>query len=250
MIKLIVRKGEFKVVDAGITSLKEKYKSIGSRWELPNDIVLELVSRHEKEFERWKYLGFDNLLNLTYHRDRRTPEEYAYDIVEGWLIESLLAEWLKKIVTKLDPKAEVTINGSDKDRRIKIKLTDITTIQDVLITWSNGTRKKVEIQSSRKGRRKSYDHKKGKVKRAFEDNSVFLWVNSLEDEIFMVHPDDLRTNSRKKPNFAYGGKETYEFFLPEERYVDIAETIPYKYQEWLGFKKTKLRKKGINGIKL
>lgn len=242
--RIIVRNGECCSVYLGKESFKNKYKDIATRWGIEAGLAYTIVDKYQKMWDYGVQEGFDKLFNLVYFRDRRSPEEYAYDLMEGWLLEELVANgWLTKKVFELDPKAVVLIKGSDKDRVMKSNPYEITTEQDVQIIWGNGNAKKVEIQSTRQGRRRSYDHKVGKVKRAQKDSSIFLWVNPVEDEMFLVNSGDLLTNAYKRANFAYGGKETYEYFVPIERYIPMLGVLPYRYQYMLGFVRSVLLKK-------
>ena len=220
--------------------LVEKFEN-HTLWGLDRSVVQDIAIRFDSEFNRFRLIGFDKVLN--YHRDNRTDEEYLYDILYGWSIEELYIARLELYVKTLDPGARVLRNGTDWDRRIKFRLKDIRSLQDIEIFWSNGSRKKIEIQSTRQGRRdgKGYDHKDNKIELAIKDNSIFLWINPIEGEVFIVTVSDIQ--KRGVPSTAYGGKKTHKIYdIPDCDYIKITDPMPYRYQQLLGFTKSVLRK--------
>ena len=220
-------------------SFSEKFRNHHLLWGLSKESVSDIVLRFTNEFDRCHQRGFDNSLN--YHRDNRTPEEYIYDLFYGWAIEELVVLWLERLVKTLDTGAIVVKRGLDSDRSLKFKMEDITSLQDIEIIWSTGSRKRIEIQSTRQGRRdgSGYDHKRYKVARAIKDNSIFLWINPVVGEVFIVTVDDIK---KKGVNSTAWGKDTYKIYdLPEDRYIKITNALPYEYQKLLGFTKSILR---------
>ena len=52
-----------------------------------------------------------NIISCKHHRDSRTPEEYALDLVSSWVFEDTILDYCSKSM-------DITLNGSDSERKI------------------------------------------------------------------------------------------------------------------------------------
>ncbi len=204
------------------------YKKVPKKWgvKYSKAKVQKIVTSYKEKLE--EALKELNELRETrsfspYMRDRRTPEEYIRDIIEGWLVEDLILQvWLTERLKELFPKKEypnfkIVSTGADANRKIRFTAKSIrqnvTTEADFELEIQGKT-KFIELQFSRK-ERGSYDMKEGKVKRAAKNNSLFLWYIQPSDTYFFVDPNWLMNNKEPKVNFLWGGKMTYEAKIEE-----------------------------------
>ena len=174
----------------------EKYIGIHKRWKLNE---LEVKKILDDAFVQL----IEELIDETpwtlskYFRDTRTNDEYAYDLIEGRVIEELLVLWYQTCGYRAKRR------GSDSDNRIiRSGKAKITTSADLEV---NG--QLVEVQISRAGKRKNYHIKKNKGKRILDGENILQFV--VKDEYFIVGPNEIA----KAPiirNPCYGGKECYE----------------------------------------
>lgn len=211
-----------------------KYPNLHKKWGLKKKFVSNTIDA--SNIIAYSKDSVDKARKLpAYYRDRRTPERYVYDLAEGWLIETLVAEWLK---WQLD--AKVKVSGRDKDRVIQDDPGNITSDQDITITYPDGNSVKLEILTSRKVL-KEYHPKRPKVERAISDGSMFLYVIVGSGTYFIVNPADLR-NQTPAPWYPFGGKDVYFVTASNYEHLDIGARMPDKYCKMLGYTKTVLRK--------
>jgi hypothetical protein len=70
------------------------------------------------------------LQDSSFRRDKRTPEEYCYDLCEGWLIEDFFLLCFNKYLKD----ATIALSGIDKERKI---VSTVTSDTDFTITTNN-----------------------------------------------------------------------------------------------------------------
>ncbi len=212
-----------------------KYPNLDKKWGLDKDFVYNTIDA--SNIIAYSKSSVDKARKLpAYYRDNRSIERYVYDLAEGWLIETLVAEWLKG---QLD--AKIKISGRDKDRVIQDDPNNINGEQDITITYPNGESVKLEILTSRKAL-KEYHPKKPKVRRALRDGSMLLYVIVGSGTYFIVDPIDLK-NQTPGPHYLFGGKDVYYVTGSNYKHLDIGARMPDKYRKMLGYTKTVLRKR-------
>ncbi len=130
----------------------QKYADIATRWNIDSSIVVSILERYEvllaQELEKLKT---EKMSLPKFFRDKRTDEEYIYDIVDGWVMEDIISEaWLKSRLMKVNPNIVVQSTGTDSDRVIqKSNSKKITTLPD--ITFQLDDRDvHIELQMARK----------------------------------------------------------------------------------------------------
>jgi len=192
-------------------SFDQKYSELHNRWGIDADLLHYIIRRYEKlltiENEKVK----KETIKLPRHfRDRRTDQEYIYDLVDGWVIEDIICDaWLRPKLLDVNRNIHISIMGTNRDREIqKLDHKKITTMPDFLFT--NGeVETAVELQMARKELSGGYDMKVGKVNRAIADNGLFLWVIIPNDEFFIIDPKADMKNISPTPNPLWGGKLVY-----------------------------------------
>ena len=154
---------------------------------------------------------WENLQSCTHHRDRRTPLEYAQDLVSSWVFEDCLIAALQ--TGGLD----ITHAGADKNRKI-LPGANVSASSDASICVK-GHRVPLEIMCdytgfwTRKGKMDLRDSKYTKLKKA---NSLFLGFSTVDNKVILLDfANDLDANYTPS-HFAYGGKPAYSVSIPQD----------------------------------
>lgn len=209
---------------------EEKYSELPERWAVDEHLVSEIISRYSqelmvllKEQKKFRLPG--------YFADRRSDEEYLYDLLDGWLIEDIVyVAWLEPRLKSIEPEVKVNYAGANHDRKVRFDaFGEITTEPDFVCKFPEGSEVKVELQMARKPR-SSYDMKKSKIERATKaGNIVYLWVLLPTDEYFLLDPG-IFVGREATPNPSWGGKEVYSVYLSE---VQANDWGPYQMRSEL-----------------
>ena len=189
----------------------EKYSQIARLWSIEEDLVLSIISRYEKLYlQVVEDLGANRIQLPPHFKDRRTDAEYVYDIMDGWLMEDIICHaWLRPRLLKRNPNMDIKVMGSDSDRVIqKYDARSITTLPD-LIYSVDGIEKRIELQMARRIISRGYDMKEGKVKRAIQEDNIFLWILIPTNQYFIIDSRKELTNLSPIPNPLWGGKMVY-----------------------------------------
>lgn len=192
------------------------------------DRWFEMLSRDDAEEVRrlardYKESLFDNLkhcdaVKMDYEKDRRRPEEYVYDVIEGWFFEDLFKLWIKRKIFRELPGIhfEIKASGRDSDRKFvfrKTKKEYTSSEPDFTIFLPRGT-VGIELQNSRSGERDIYDIKQNKAARLLtyvgeEHSDAFLFFTLMPSDLrYFVLPANAIKNLRSRDNKSYGGKKT------------------------------------------
>jgi len=219
---------------------EKKYDDIPTRWKVSGDIVAYIIRRYSKKLEdELRMLKEESLKLPRFFRDRRTDEEYVYDLVDGWLLEDIICDaWLRDKILSIDSTVEITHMGTNRDRTLqKFNPRKITTEPDFAYLAASKQKVQIELQVAREARPKEgYDMKVSKVNRARKSGNLFLWVVMPEDSFFFLDPvSDITGEPRTNP--LWGGKEVYTLTpvkLAEVGKYPMAGSIPQKWHAMLG----------------
>ena len=179
-----------------LLTYREKYHDIHIKWSIDEKEVLKIL---DDAFE----LLIEELIDPTpwdLHkslRDRRTNDEYLYDLIEGRLFEDLLVLWYR---SRGHSAKRAGFDADDKV--IRSGWTKTTTHADLEVDG-----KLVEVQVSRQGRRDKYHVKKYKGDRILKGFNTLQFI--VGDEYFLIG----RAEIAKAPvirNPCFGGKDCYE----------------------------------------
>jgi len=174
----------------------------------------------------------ENKIKLpSFFKDRRTDEDYIYDLIDGWLMEDIICDaWLRERLMAIDKTITVVHMGTNRDRTLqKYNPRNITTEPDFLYKTTKGKEIKIELQMARKPRKEGYDMKDTKVKRALENGHIFLWVIVPNDKFFVVEPNKDLQGVVPMTNPLWGGKLVYRLALPKCKQLgmyDMSSEIP------------------------
>lgn len=136
----------------------------------------------------------DELLDPTpfeisdYHRDNRSNEKYIYDLINGRVVERMVASWLESQGRR------IKFIGSDKDGKIERSKGSRITTQFDLLDIGNGAPRKIEIQMSSQVR-DVYHIKDYKGKRIIKQDGEVFFIIEPNNKYFVVSKDDLLTAS-------------------------------------------------------
>ena len=192
-------------------SFLKKYSDIPDRWDVDGDIVYYILRRYEKLLDNEiKDLQKNGMRLPKFFRDRRSDEEYVYDIIDGWVMEDIICDaWLRPRLLKVANNIEIKVMGTNRDRVIqKYDPRNISTKPDFVFS-QNGKEMGIELQIAREALKSGYDMKVTKVKRAINNDSYFLWVIIPEDAFFILRPRMDMTNILPRTNPLWGGKMVY-----------------------------------------
>ena len=99
----------------------KKYSNIPDRWGVDGDIVYYILRRYEKLLDNEiKNLQKNSMRLPKFFRDRRSDEEYVYDIIDGWVMEDIICDaWLRPRLLKVANNIEIKAMGTNRDRVIQ-----------------------------------------------------------------------------------------------------------------------------------
>lgn len=139
----------------------------------------------------------NNLCAITYNRDKRSPIEYALDLVYGWLIEDIITIYLNR------KGFNAKLIGADKDREFLKKKT-ISTDADLII---NG--RAADIYADMDGywnKTDSLDLRINKYHKLIQEKSILIGVSPKECQMLLLDfSRDIDIEVRANP--LWGGKQ-------------------------------------------
>lgn len=154
-----------------------------------------------------------NISSCKHHRDSRTPEEYALDLVSSWVFEDTIFKYCSKSVN-------ITLNGSDSDREIlstgkvlsssdfKVSERFVELINSYTKYWS--TNKQIDLRGSK------YLALKSK-------KSIILCADVYNKDFFLI---DLKENKENAEYIdchqPYGGKSAYRLDISNVDKYDLS----------------------------
>ena len=213
----------------------KKYSDLPDRWNIDKDIVFYILRRYEKLLiSETEKLKSESMKLPKYFKDRRTDEEYIYDIIDGWAMEDIICDaWLRPRLLKINKDIEIKVMGTNRDRIIqKHTPSNITTNPDFIFSFK-GKDVGIELQMARSELKNGYDMKDTKVQRAIKNGNYFLWVIIPNNEFFIIDPKKEMVNIKPQPNPLWGGKMVYhisqEFIKNIGGYSKMNENINSKY---------------------
>lgn len=184
--------------------------TIAKKLKYREDNILILEGKEAELKEKYKET-FINILSCNHNRDKRTPFEYAQDLVASWLIEDYFLEELKS------NNYQIVLDSADKERKI-LKNSKVSSKSDFKLILSNQDIINLELVNDYTGYWSSHkklhlrDSKYDELKKSF---SFMLAVSIVTNE-FMIIDFKNRINSKKiASHFPYGGKSAYEIDLSE-----------------------------------
>lgn len=186
--------------------LIEKAEELG--YSLDNLLIL----KGKMDTLREKYPDiYNNIYSCNHNRDRRSPEQYAKDLVASWLFE----DYIVNMIDNQD--FSVSLDGSDKERHILAK-TNVKSDSDFVIS-KNGLSVKLELATDYYNYWSTFgciDLRDDKFNKLKTSGSLLLGVSILDRSFFLL---DFRDDSVKasfiphhKP---YGFKPAYRINFQE-----------------------------------
>lgn len=213
----------------------EKYNNLVTRWNISSEILSYIIRRYEKLLILEQKSLKENVIKLPrFFRDKRTDEEYLYDLIDGWLMEDIICDaWLKPKLLEIKSDIEIKNMGTNRDRVIqKSDSSKISTKPDFVFEV-NGQDVGIELQMARAELAKGYDMKETKVKRAIKDGNLFLWVIVPKDEYFIIDPQSEMSLLKPEANPLWGGKIVYhisqQFIEKVGGYSKMIDKIPNNF---------------------
>ncbi len=173
------------------------------------EFIAELLN-DEISLENWVFLR-NKFQNIGYLTDRRHAEEYAYDIVLGWLSEELILIELEKQVKsnlKDSRKTSIGLMGIDADREFQ-KL-NIRAKADIFIEIDE-TLLKIDLFVDYKGtwqKNGYFDLKKGKINHFSKNQLDWVLAFDVLNKIFYLISKDEALGYELTANPSMGNVKT------------------------------------------
>lgn len=181
------------------------------------NVIQNLLGVYQSIFLENIRLYLADGMDMPHERDNRKPEEYIYDVVEGWFLEDIVARWIGFYLKNQFPTGKLFLefSGKDRDRQFvfyKKKGGETSTEPDFTIRSSRGSFF-VEFQNSRQGRRSLYDIKEPKRYRLLKlvkggGDGVLLFSLLPSEEAFFLIPGKHLLNLERRNNPKWGSKLT------------------------------------------
>jgi len=190
--------------------IKEEYKANELK-----EIFLRII---KNTFDQ-KTISFlkEKLGNMNRFRDQRTAEEYACDLLLGWIVEDSLI----KLIINLG--YECSVISDDKKREF---LKRPTSKVDILIKNKEGKEALVELVTDNTGfwkKTKKLHLREQKYEKLLKQKGVLLGLDFSNKNFFIVKVQELIISKKIERHFMYGGKPATEINLKETTYVPFSE---------------------------
>ena len=159
----------------------------------------------------------EKLGNMNRFRDQRTAEEYACDLLLGWITEDSII----KLINKLG--YNCSIISDDKKREF---LKRPTTKVDILIKSKEGKEILIELVADNTGfwkKTKKLHLREQKYERLLKQNGVLFGLDFTNKDFFVYKVKDLKVSKKIDRHFMYGGKPATEISLKETQYSPFSK---------------------------
>lgn len=186
------------------------FKDIASKARELNysDSNILILEGKERELRECYPNIYSNLLSCNHNRDKRTPFEYAQDLVASWLFEDCLVD------TLANNGFQISLSGADSNREILVT-SKVSANSDTLISM-NGKMINMELMSDYTGywsRNGKIDLRDEKYKKLKNSNSLFLGI-STNDKKYVLIDFSSSVNYTYIPSHRfYGGKPCYSISI-------------------------------------
>lgn len=161
---------------------------------------------------------YNNMMTCLHHADRRTPLEYAQDLVASWLIEDYFLTALSS------DQYSISLDGADRNRKI-LSSARTSASSDFLVSM-NGYNLKLELMNDYTGfwRKNQVLHlRDAKYRQLRRAGSLFIAIAVPSGE-FAIY--DFRKDIPARyiaSHLLYGGKPAYELSIPRSSLIPIQE---------------------------
>lgn len=193
-----------------ISFIKEEYKN-----NTLKDIFIRIIKNN---FDQ-KTIDFlkEKLGNMNRFRDQRTAEEYACDLLLGWVVEDSII----RLINLLGYECKVI--SDDKKREF---LKRPTSKVDILVKDEKGKEALIELVADNTGfwkKTKKLHLREQKYDRLLKQNGVLFGLDFQNKDFLISKVGDLVVNKKIDRHFMYGGKPATEIGLKDIRYVSLSK---------------------------
>ena len=179
------------------------------------DIFVRII---KNDFDQ-KTINFlkEKLGDMNRFRDQRTAEEYACDLLLGWIVEDSII----KLINILGYKCSIV--SDDKKREF---LKRPTTKVDILIKNKKGKEVLIELVVDNTGfwmKVKKLHLREQKYEKMLKQKGVLFGLDFLNKSFFILKVKDLVVSKKIERHFMYGGKPATEISLKNIRYIPLSK---------------------------
>lgn len=147
-----------------------------------------LVLKGEEEKLAKKYPGvYETIKSCKHNRDKRTPFEYAQDLVASWLFEDFLVIRSNEYAEKTNEDFHLELAGRDKEREI-LPTKKIEGTSDCLFTYE-GVTIPVEIMTDYTGyfnKNKQVDLRDNKYPNLLKSKSILVGISTVDTTYILL----------------------------------------------------------------
>lgn len=148
---------------------------------------------------------FQNIISCQHHADKRSPLQYARDLVSSWIMEDYFFNILKS------ESYNITLSGADQNRTI-LSNTKTSSSSDYLISQSS-KKIKLELMNDYTGfweKTKKFHLRDFKYNNLYNEQAVLLGVSVPTNKFFLYDFNDNINAKKIDSHRPYGGKSAYE----------------------------------------
>lgn len=186
-----------------------------------NENIMSLLNGNPND-ETQKILK-DNWANA----DRRTPEEYGFELILNWILEDFL---LEKILPKYFINAKINKSGADKNREFLLNKS-VKTDPDITILTDNGNSISVEIVADFGGYWKKTRtiemriNKYPKLLKKSEKQDVFLFCVDIKNKKTKLIKVSKENEAKHIPLHTPWKKPAYQISIDTSTFDDIDKIV-------------------------
>ncbi len=178
-----------------------------------------LILRGDQQTLEIEYpITYRNMISCVHHADRRTPLQYAQDLVASWLIEDYFMRSLTSHYYT------ISLDGADRNRKI-LSSARTSASSDFLICMGD-KQIKLELMNDYTGfwRKQQVLHlRDAKYVQLEKAQSLFIAIAVPTGE-FAIYDFSKNIPARYLPShFLYGGKPAYELQIPRTSLIPIVD---------------------------
>lgn len=192
--------------------------------KLCQNLINDTVTEQNKIYLNLKLRG------LTHLRDRRTSEEYALDLILGWIVEDVMKDIFNKILL-----LKANLHSADRNREFLLKP---VASSDFIINH-NDQEWYVEIISDYTGFWHNYSvvHlRDDKFLNLKAEDGILLGIDYRNSRFLIFKVNSIESNRVRqiKEHRPYGGKPAYEISLKTSDFYQIEDFPNFLLREGIG----------------
>ena len=186
----------------------------GMNYREDNILILQ---GNEKKLQNKYPSVWKNILTCSHNMDKRTPLEYAQDLVSNWLLEDFIISKLNKFGYN------AYCSGKDKERKI-LKNDKVGTEPDITIE-KDGKTYPLELCANYDGywtRLNKIDLRDSKYNNMVANNDILVAISFKDRQFAVIDITNYKNITKEEHHAQWGGKPCWTIHT-DNCFVDITE---------------------------